>query len=359
MLYETATGEVNMTNEGEINIGFVGAGGNTRLRHIPGFKALEGVVLVSVANRTRESGQRIADEFDIPVVYDDWRELIEADDTDAICIGTWPYMHSAMVLAALENDKHVITESRMAMNATEAHIMLDASRESPHLVTQIVPSTTTYRVDATIQELIADGFLGQPLAIDMRITSPNFIDQGSPLHWRQDQELSGYNILNMGIWYECITRWVGPATKVMAMTKVATPLRKDSEGLPRAVTIPDHVDILCEMACGAQARMGFSSFTGLAPGGEVWLYGSEGTLRIETSGMKLFTGRRGDQALEEFTIAPEKQGNWRVEEEFINAIRGKEKVTRTSFEDGVRYMEFTEAVTRSAQEGKAISLPLY
>jgi hypothetical protein len=47
-----------------------------------------------------------------------------------------------------------------------------------------------------------------------------------------------------------------------------------------------------------------------------------------------------------------------VEEEFINAIRGQEEITHTSFEDGVKYMEFTEAVTRSMQEGRVIALPL-
>jgi predicted dehydrogenase len=57
-------------------------------------------------------------------------------------------------------------------------------------------------------------------------------------------------------------------------------------------------------------------------------------------------------------IAADKQGKWRVEEEFVNAIRGQEKITHTSFDDGVKYMEFTEAVTRSAQTGQAVSLPL-
>ena len=47
-----------------------------------------------------------------------------------------------------------------------------------------------------------------------------------------------------------------------------------------------------------------------------------------------------------------------MEEEFINAIRGVEKITHTNFQDGVKYMEFTEAVARSAQTGQAISLPL-
>jgi hypothetical protein len=42
----------------------------------------------------------------------------------------------------------------------------------------------------------------------------------------------------------------------------------------------------------------------------------------------------------------------------VNAIRGQEVITHTHFEDGVKYMEFTEAVTRSMVEGRAIALPL-
>ena len=37
---------------------------------------------------------------------------------------------------------------------------------------------------------------------------------------------------------------------------------------------------------------------------------------------------------------------------------GVRHVTHTPFEVGVQYMEFTEAVTRSAQSGQAIYLPL-
>jgi hypothetical protein len=62
--------------------------------------------------------------------------------------------------------------------------------------------------------------------------------------------------------------------------------------------------------------------------------------------------------LQEIPIVPEKAGSWRVEEEFINAIRGKEEIKLTTFADGVKYMEFTEAVARSAALGKAINLPL-
>ena len=155
-----------MSND-TIRIGIVGAGGNTRRMHIPGFQAIEGVELVSVANRSRESGQRVANAFRIPVVYDSWVDLIEAPDTNAICIGTWPYMHSTLVLAALENNKHVLTEARMAMNSAEARTMLEASLMDPDLITQIVPAPHTLEVDSTIREMIANGYLGDILSIDL------------------------------------------------------------------------------------------------------------------------------------------------------------------------------------------------
>ena len=57
-------------------------------------------------------------------------------------------------------------------------------------------------------------------------------------------------------------------------------------------------------------------------------------------------------------IPQEGQGYWRVEEEFCSAIRGQERITRTPFDVGVHYMEFTEAVTRSSQTRQVVSLPL-
>ncbi len=246
----------------------------------------------------------------------------------------------------------------MAMDATEAHAMLEASRAVPHLVTQVVPTPYTLPVDRTIQELLADGYLGELLVVDVRLAQSNFVDLDGPLAWRHSRELNGYNILRMGLWYETLLCWIGPASRVMAMTKTVVTQRKDSQGTLRTVTSPDHVDILCQMECGAQAHMHFSAVTGMAPSSEVWLYCTNGTLRLDVQTAKVYGGRRGASQLREIDIPPEKKGHWRVEEEFINAIRGIEPITYTTFETGVQYMEFTEAVTRSAQSGEAINLPL-
>ncbi len=346
-----------MSANESVRIGLVGAGANTRLRHIPGFQAIDGVEVVAVANRSVASGQRVAEEFGIPQVYDNWQDLVNAPDVDAVCIGTWPYMHCPITLAALDAGKHVLTEARMAMDAAEAKEMLQASRSSPGLVTQVVPSPFTFKVDRTVQDLIAEGYLGDLVAIEARVTQNSFPDFRGPLHWRQDRVVSGYNILTMGIWYEALMRWVGPATEVFAMSKVVVPQRLNDDGQVIPVTIPDHLDILCTIG-GAQAHLAFSAVTGLGGASDLWLFGTEGTICLDGRSMTLSGGKRGDRALSEIPIDPEKEAGWRVEEEFVNAIRGLEPVTRTSFQDGVAYMEFTEAVTRSAQARQTVSLPL-
>lgn len=339
-----------------VRVGIVGAGGNTRARHIPGLRACDGVEIVSVCNRRRESSENVAKEFEIPTVYDDWESLVEAEDTDAIVIGTWPVLHCPVTLAALAADKHVLCEARMAMNAGEAHAMYNAACERPHLVTQVVPSPFTLREDAALQRLLAEGFVGDITAIEARAGN-GFLDREAPLHWRQDRELSGLNTLGLGIWYEAIMRWVGPATKVAAMGRTYVRMRKDPDtGVLRATDVPEHVDVVAEMACGGQLHIMNSKATGHAGPPEFFVFGSEGTLRL--SEHKLYGGRREEDGLQELPIAPEEEGGWRVEEEFVQAIRGQGVISKTTFAAGVRYMEFTEAAVRSMQEGRTIPLPL-
>jgi len=59
-----------------LKVGIIGAGANTKSRHIPGLQAIEGVEILSVANRSPESTRAVADEFGIPKRPDSWQELI-------------------------------------------------------------------------------------------------------------------------------------------------------------------------------------------------------------------------------------------------------------------------------------------
>ena len=347
--------------EDTIRVGILGAGGIARGRHLPGFQKVDGVKVVAVSNRSRESGQRIADDFGIPNVVDKWTDVVADPDIDAICIGTWPYMHRTMVLAALEHDKHVLTEARFAMNAADAREMLQASRAKPGLVTQIVPAGFTFEVDQTIADLLSDGYVGQILSVDMDIQQ-GLLSADTPAMWRHDRELSGFNVMLVGAWYECMMRWVGEVSSVTALSRVVVTSRPDGSGSSKLMDIPDHVEILGEFPSGAMAHLRFSEANGMAPPNVSKIIGTEGTLQVGDVDLmgddsKLYGGQ-GRGELTEIEIPPEKKGHWRVEEQFINAIRGNERVTHNTFETGVKYMEFTEAVTRSARSRSTVFLPL-
>ena len=285
-----------------------------------------------------------------------WQEIVNAPDIDAICIGTWPYMHCEMTTAVLGAGKHVLCEARMAMNAAEGRRMLDASRKAPSLIAQLVPAPHTLELDATVQALLAEGFLGEVLAVELQSSSGRFVEPDAPLHWRHDAALSGHNILNMGIWYEAMMRWLGPAQRVTSMTKVAVPKRKDAAGATHEVKVPGSRG----HPRPAPARRGRPPALQLGDRAGPRLRGVDLRERRDgEAGSRRAAADRGPAggvgAAGDPGAAQDRIG-WRVEEEFVNAIRGREKIARTTFEDGVRYMEFTDAVTRSATSGQTVEV---
>jgi predicted dehydrogenase len=193
--------------------------------------------------------------------------------------------------------------------------------------------------------------------VEIQMLQRGFASFGGELDWRHDPEFSGINVLNVGGTYESAMRWLGPGTNVMAITRVQIPKRRDEAGRERSTTIPDHVEVLYELANGAPVHMKFSETTGLARGNDIWIHGSEGTIHVDND-QNVFVGRRGDRELAPYPNPPESQAKHRVEEEFVNAVRGLEPVRMNTFEIGVQYMEWTQAIYMSAETRRAIALPL-
>jgi len=336
-----------------LRIGIVGAGGNTRLHHIPKLQAIPGVEVAAVANRSRESGQRVADEFGIPAVHEHWWELLADDSLDAVVIGTWPNLHARVTLAALAAGKHVLCEARLARTVAEARAMVAAADAHPDLITQVVPSPFTLALDTTVSRLLGEGAIGELISVDVHERS-GFADPDAAITWRQSTEISGVNIMSLGIWYEAILRWLGEAERVSAFARTTVRHRLDPSGIRRPVGIPDHLEVAAEMVSGALLRILISQASGFGPANGVHLYGTDGTLHIGNGQLTL--GRRGDAEPTVVEIPEREAIGWRVEEEFVGAIRGTEVVGRTTFADGVRYLRFTEAVHRSIREHRQVAL---
>ena len=343
-----------------IRVGIIGLGGNARLKHVPGLRACAGVEIAAVCNRRRESTAAVAAEFGIAKTYEHWQDLVGDSEVDAVVIGTWPYLHCPITLAALAAGKHVLTEARMAMNAAEAHQMLAASKKHHNLVCQVVPSPFGLRAHRVVLDLIRSGFIGELREVVVFATSDQLADPETPISWRQVRELSGLNMLTLGIVHETVMRWVPQPVRVLAQVRAFVTDRLDpATGLRRRVGTPDSVQVLATLQGGAHAVYHVSGVARFGTGTQVHLYGSEGALRYELSpDDRLFGARRGDAGLRQIEIPPDKSMAWDVEAEFIGAIRRQRPVEFSGFVTGVQYMEFTEAVARSAASGAAVKLPL-
>lgn len=344
--------------EGTLRVGIVGAGQITRSRHIPGFRALPDAVIAGVCNRHRESSARVAREFDIPRIYGSWEELVDDENIDAVVIGTWPYLHCPITLAALDSGKHVLTQARMAMNAREAQRMLDKSRERPEQVAMVVPSPYGLTGDAYVRHLIEDGFLGTLREIHVKGFSGELAETQRPLQWRQVAKYSGFNMLNLGILYETLMRWAPAANRVFAHASKLIPRRLDPETNQKVkVGTSDSVQVLTEHEGGALGTFRLSGVLWHDHGNEIALYGRRGTLVYDLSRDEL-RGGRARESLQPLPIPEPYRGGWRVEEDFVASIREGRPVTRTDFPTGVRYMHFTEAVARSSRHQEPVALPL-
>lgn len=348
-----------------LRVGLIGAGANTRSRHIPGLRALPDVDLVAVCNRRPESTREVAQEFGIPRTFSHWEDLVRDPDIDAVVIGTWPYLHAPITLAALEAGKHVLTEARMCMNATEAQEMLAASRRHPERVAQIVPSPFGLKGGMVVRELLAGGFLGELREFSIVHRTAALADPTAPLHWRQDAALSGLNMLTLGILHETILRWLPQPVRVLAQVTAFVPSRIDpASGARRPVGTPDSVQVLTQLPTGVRGVYQISGVTPFGQEARVTFLGSDGVLAYDLQNDRLLGSSRLLGArpgslddLPEIPIPADKAGGWRVEADFVDAIRDGTAVRLTSFESGLAYMEFTEAVARAAQAGAVVELP--
>lgn len=338
-----------------LRIGFVGLGGICRQRHLPGLLRLPGIELAAVANRSRASAAAAALEFGIPDIHDHWEELVAREDLDAVFIGTWPYMHRTVSIAALESGKHVFCQARMAMNLSEALDMRECARRSGK-VAMLCPVPFGLSIDRTIARMLRDGVIGPVRHVSVRSFSGAWTDPEAPMTWRKDHRLSGLNMQTLGMHAEVLHRWFGPTRALSAHTAIHTPARRDTTGEFQEVQIPDQVLINAVMDNGVAAQYVISGVAGVA-GDSIDIMGEKGALHYDVDRDLLFHRRAGG-TLDPVDILPEDAydaGRWRVEEDFVRAVREGAEY-HPDFEDGVLYMRVVQAVADSAESGETVLL---
>jgi predicted dehydrogenase len=252
-------------------------------------------------------------------------------------------MHSAVTVSALEAGKHVFCQARMSMDLAEAEEMLAVSKRFPELMTMLCPPPYGMRADLLIKKLLAENFIGKPHDVRMQSFNGQYLNPEAPAHWRQKIEISGLNILTLGIYVEVMQRWLGDIVAVFARGKILTAERRGYH-----VIVPDMLNVLCVFENGAEGVLEFSGVHAGAPNDRLRIFGDRGALLYDFSNERVRSVKYGGREMEDIEVPKDLVTEWSVENDFIAAVKSKGRIRpRPSFEDGVRYMRVVQAVADS------------
>jgi len=159
-------------------------------------------------------------------------------------------------------------------------------------------------------------------------------------------------VLTLGIYVEVLQRWLGDITGVFARDKILRPQRRGYE-----VIVPDLLNVLCAFENGAEGVLEFSGVNAGAPSDCLEIYGDRGTLVYDFTADRIRTGKYGGQELHDVDLTPDLEGEWRVEKDFIAAVKSQGQIRpHPDFEDGVRYMRVVQAVADSRARNEWVAI---
>ena len=152
----------------EINWGIIGCGDVTERKSGPAFNKVEHSKLVAVMRRNKEKAADYARRHGVPKWYSDANQLINDPEINAIYVATPPDTHCLYAIAALKAGKPVYVEKPMARNYRECREMINVSEETG-MPLFVAYYRRTLPAFLKVKELIAEGAIGQPLTVNIRL----------------------------------------------------------------------------------------------------------------------------------------------------------------------------------------------
>lgn len=332
-----------------LNVALVGLGGYAGGRLAPGLQLTRHCRLVGIVTGTPAKIPQWQARYRIPDAnvysYDDFDRIADNPDIDVVYIVTPPHLHAPLTLRAAAAGKHVWCEKPMAMDAGEAHAMVETCRRNR------VALAIGYRMqhEPNTRRLIAMAD-EKPFGAIRRVTAEagyNGYQGTDPADrpWRLQARYGGGAMYDMGVYPLNAARYtVGTEPlAVSARRRVDRPVlfAGVDEHMDFNLEFPNGVRVDCATSFGRTMNAlrveCASGWYGLSP------FQSYSGIAGEAS-----DGRRFDAVVEH-------QQALQMDEDALAIIEGRP--LRVPGEEGWRDMRVVDAIFRSAdQNGARIAL---
>lgn len=114
------------------------------------------------------SDQKDKDPYKSCRAYNDYRELLEKEDVDAVMIATPDHTHAVITMAALRKRKHVYCEKPLTWSVKEARMIAEEAKRAG-IATQLGNQGQATEEDRLTREIIADGAIGHVREVQVSI----------------------------------------------------------------------------------------------------------------------------------------------------------------------------------------------
>jgi 1,5-anhydro-D-fructose reductase (1,5-anhydro-D-mannitol-forming) len=323
--------------------GIVGPGGIADREMAPAIAADANSELVAVVARDAQKGRAFADKHGAAWSGTDYAEMLARADVDVVLITTPNALHADEVLAAATAGKHVLCDKPLALSAVDAARVVTGCK-SAGVKLGMNFQTRYHACFAEARRVIRTGELGTIRHIQLD-ASPGI----RPLAgWRTNLEVAGLgSVNNIAVHIYDLLRFLldQEVTEVVAMFDV---------GRDRAMEVLPMVLLRFAGGTLAYANGNQSSFR---PLNEIVVYGDRGCLygqgitRPETEGEMRVVTEEGERS----THCSGADSYRRLVAAFTGAVVNN-RDPDPSGEDGLRSVQLTDAIARSAREGQVVTV---
>ncbi|MFF2481763.1 Gfo/Idh/MocA family protein [Paenibacillus sp. NPDC058071] len=177
---------------GMVGYKFMGKAHSNAYRALPMFfpQAKAKPVMKAICGRNAEALEQARSQFGWEDAVTDWRELIARDDIDLIDINAPSDAHKEIAIEAAKAGKHLFCEKPLALSLADSREMLAAAEEAgvKHMV------GFSYRFAPAVKlakKLIEEGRIGRIYHFRATFLQDWIMDPEFPLVWRLQKEIAG------------------------------------------------------------------------------------------------------------------------------------------------------------------------
>ncbi|HYK92251.1 MAG TPA: Gfo/Idh/MocA family oxidoreductase [Acidobacteriota bacterium] len=118
----------NMSHKGRVKVGIIGSGFEADI-HAESFRLMpDEAEVVAVASPTPGNAKKLADKYNIPRVFTDYKRILAEPDVEMVTITAPNHLHAQMTIDAAAAGKHVVCEKPLCVTLEQADIMVETCR---------------------------------------------------------------------------------------------------------------------------------------------------------------------------------------------------------------------------------------